>query len=140
MNFLDATPLFYYSVFYMVVLDQRLYDAVKAKADTVFDKNSAYKSMYIQRLYKDLGGRYSDSDEDSSKKTLKPLEKWIAEKWENVAKEGQYPVLRPSKRVDSSTPFTISEVDPVDLKKKIKLKQQYKGKKNLPKFLPKQIV
>jgi len=121
----------------MVVLDQRLYDAVKRHADTVFDKPSAYKSGYIVRKYKELGGRYSDSDEDSSKKTLKPLEKWFAEDWKNVAKKGQYPVLRPSKRVDSSTPLTISEIDPANLKKQIERKQVIRGKKNLPKFLPK---
>jgi hypothetical protein len=103
----------------------------------VYDKPSAFKSGYIQRKYKELGGRYSDSGEDSSKKTLKPLSKWFAENWKNVAKKGQYPVLRPSKRIDASTPLTIDEIDPVDLRNKIKLKQKLKQKKNLPPFLPK---
>jgi len=120
-----------------LVLDQRLYDAVKRHADTIYDKPSAYKSGYIVRKYQELGGRYSDSGEDSSKKTLKPLEKWFAEDWKNVAKKGQYPVLRPSKRIDASTPLTISEVDPANLKKQIALKQRLKGERNLPKFLPK---
>jgi hypothetical protein len=134
MNFLGVGLKFYYSVFYMVVLDQRLYDAVKRHSDKVYDKNSAYKSMYIQRLYREMGGRYSDSGDS---KTLRPLEKWIAEDWKNVAKKGQYPVLRPSKRVDASTPLTISEIDPVDLQKQIKRKQVIRDKGNLPPFKPK---
>lgn len=121
----------------MLVLDQRLYDAVKRHADKVYDKPSAYKSGYIVRKYKDLGGRYSDSGEDSSKKTLRPLEKWFKEDWKNVAKKGQYPVLRPSKRIDASTPLTISEVDPVDLRKQIKRKQVIRDKGNLSQFKPK---
>jgi len=114
----------------MVVLDQRLYDAVKRHASTVYDKPSAYKSMYIQKKYVELGGKYSDSES-------KPLKKWMDEKWINVAKKGQYPVLRPSKKIDESTPLTISEVDPVHLRKQIALKQKYKDKRNLPKFKPK---
>lgn len=81
-----------------------------------------------------MGGRYSDSGDS---KTLRPLEKWIAEDWKNVAKKGQYPVLRPSKRVDASTPLTISEIDPVDLQKQIKRKQVIRDKGNLPPFKPK---
>jgi hypothetical protein len=119
-----------------LVLDKRLYDAVKKHADTVYDKPSAYKSGYIQRKYKELGGRYSDSGEDSEKKTLKPLEKWFAEDWKNIAKKGEYPVLRPSKRVDASTPLLASEIDPKNLKKQIALKQVYRGERNLSPFEP----
>ena len=47
-----------------VVLDQALYDLVKKRADEIYKKPSAYKSGYIVKTYKELGGRYLDDHEE----------------------------------------------------------------------------
>lgn len=117
--------------------DPELYGLVKQYADLVYKKPSAYKSGFIVRLYKTLDGTYSSKDNEP--KELKPLEKWFAEDWKNVAKKEQYPVLRPSIIINASTPLTVNEIDPQNLKKQVALKQVYRGKRNLPKFKPKTI-
>jgi hypothetical protein len=45
-----------------------------------------------------------------------------------------YPVYRPTKRITKETPLTASEIDPVQAKKQIKLKQLLRSSANLPKF------
>jgi hypothetical protein len=110
------------------ILDQDLYDRVKAYADTVYSKPSAYKSGFIVKTYKQLGGKYS---EDSKPKKLK---QWYAERWQDIGGK-DYPVYRPTVRVNKSTPLTVAEIDPKNLKKQIETKQKIKGKKNLPPFL-----
>lgn len=100
-------------------------------ADIVYKKPSAYKSGYIVRLYKKLGGTYTD---DGKKK---PLERWYKERWSDVGGK-DYPVYRPTVRVTKETPLLASEIDPVDLKKKIKQKQTIKGKSNLSPFKAKE--
>jgi hypothetical protein len=110
-----------------VIDDIKLYEAVKKYADKVYKKPSAYKSGFIVKTYKQLGGTYS---EDSEPKKLK---QWFAEKWSDVA-DGEYPVYRPTIKVSPSTPLTVQEIEPSNLKKQIVLKQKIKGKKNLPPF------
>ena len=104
-----------------------LYEKVKKQMDDKYDKPSAYKSGAIVKLYKSLGGEYVEDGKD------RDLERWYKEKWRNVAKDGQYPVLRPTKRINKKTPLTIQEIDTDNLKKQIKLKQTIKG--NLPPFV-----
>ncbi len=42
------------------VLNPKIYKKAKEEADKKFeDKTSAYKSMWISKKYKDLGGKYS---------------------------------------------------------------------------------
>jgi len=113
-----------------LVLDKRLYDAVKKHADTIYDKPSAYKSGYIVRKYLECGGRYSEDNEP------KKLKVWFQEKWTDVGDES-YPVYRPTKRVNKDTPLLASEIDPKNLKKQIALKQVYRGERNLSPFEPK---
>lgn len=113
--------------------DPELYGLVKQYADLVYKKPSAYKSGYIQRLYSALNGTYSGSNNEPKK-----LKEWFDSKWINIAKKGQYPVLRPSIRINASTPLTVNEIDPQNLKEQIKLKQKIKGKKNLPPFRKKE--
>jgi len=118
-------------------VDTELYNAVKKRAASIYSKPSAYRSAWMVKTYLALGGKYGDNSGKNTKSTkLKPktgLTAWFKEKWKNVAKEGQYPVLRPTVRVSSKTPLLVSEVDPVDLQKKIKLKQKIK-EKQLPPF------
>ena len=109
------------------VLDPHLYERAKAKANEIYKKPSAYKSGFIVKTYKELGGRYGDDNEE------KNLKRWFEEKWQDVGHQ-EYPVYRPTIRINKNTPLTISEIDKKDLAKKIKLKQKIKGEKNLPPF------
>ena len=111
-------------------LDPELYAAVKERASSVYSKPSAYRSAWIQRTYKSLGGEYREDNKP------KKLRQWFKEVWRNVADKDQYPVLRPTVRVNKTTPLTVQEIDPTNLKQQIKRKQKIKGK-NLSPFLKK---
>jgi hypothetical protein len=110
-----------------IIIDKELYDLVKEEADHIYKKPSAYKSGYIVRRYKSLGGRYKDDDKP------KELKRWFREKWTDVGHQ-DYPVYRPTIRINESTPLTADEVNKKFLKEQIKLKQIIKGDKNLPPF------
>lgn len=107
--------------------DKILYQKVKKMADQIYEKSSAYKSGYIVKKYKELGGEYIDD------KQPKELKRWFSEQWVDIGKK-DYPVYRPTVRINKQTPLTVSEIDKKQLKEQIKLKQIIKGKKNLPKF------
>ena len=110
------------------IVDKELYDLVKHKADEIYKKSSAYKSGYIVKKYKELGGRYEDDNEP------KNLKRWYQEKWKDIGHK-EYPVYRPTLRINKNTPLTINEIDKDNLKKQIKLKQIIKGDKNLKPFM-----
>jgi hypothetical protein len=110
-----------------VIDDIKLYEAVKKYAETIYEKPSAYRSGFIVKTYKQLGGTYTDDKKE------KKLKRWLKEQWTDVG-EKEYPVYRPTVRVNKSTPLTVQEIDPSNLKKQIELKQKIKGKKNLPPF------
>ncbi len=112
---------------YSMIDDPELYGLVKQYADLVYKKSSAYKSLYIQRLYKQLGGTYT---EDFKPKKLRT---WLKERWMDIGNK-DYPVYRPTVRVNKDTPLTVQEIDPQNLKEQIALKQVIRGKKNLPDF------
>ena len=95
-----------------------------------YSKPSAYRSGAVIKRYKDEGGEFKDTDDG------RPLERWFKEGWTDVGHK-DYPVYRPTKRVNSKTPLTIQEIDPQNLKKQIALKQEIKGHKNLPPFIKK---
>jgi len=110
-----------------IVVDTELYDLVKKHADEVYKKPSAYKSGFIVKTYKSLGGRYLDDHKPRN------LQRWYQEKWQDVGHEA-YPVYRPTVRVNKNTPLLVSEISPSVLKKQIKRKQIIKGTKNLEPF------
>ena len=111
------------------VVDINLYEKAKKLADEKYSKPSAYKSGFIVKTYKELGGRYKD---DNKPKNLK---RWFKEDWKDVGHNNKgYPVYRPTKRVDKNTPLTVNEIDPKNLKEQIKKKQIIQGNKNLPPF------
>lgn len=116
-----------------VPLDTNLYERVKKEADEKYDKPSAYKSGWIVKRYKELGGKYKDD------KKTKGLKRWFREKWTDVAGL-DYPVFRPTKRISKDTPLTADEIDPRNLVEQSILKQQYQGNKNLPPFIPKRFL
>lgn len=111
-----------------IILDTKLYERAKKDADILYKKPSAYKSGFIVKRYKELGGRYEDDNKP------KNLERWFKEEWIDIANL-DYPVYRPTKIISpTKTPLTINEINVKNLLEQIKLKQKIKGDKNLPKF------
>ena len=121
------------------IVDKDLYKKAKKKADETYDRHSAYKSMYIQKVYKDLGGRYK------GKKNTKGVSRWNKEKWIQVIpflKDGKKiacgednkktKVCRPMKRIDSKTPITLPELLKLHSKKDL-LALARKKNKNMDK-------
>ena len=107
--------------------DKKLYGKTKHMAYEVYKKPSAYKSGYIVKKYKEMGGTFENDGKE------KPLKRWFKEKWEDIGSK-DYPVYRPTKRINSKTPLTLNEIDKDNLKEQIKLKQKIKGNTNLPPF------
>lgn len=113
-----------------IILDTKLYERARKDADLLYKKPSAYKSGFIVKRYKELGGTYKDDNQP------KNLSRWFKEEWEDIANL-DYPVYRPTKRISKKTPLTINEINVKNLMEQIKLKQKIKGNKNLPKFIKK---
>lgn len=113
-----------------IPIDTTLYEKAKQIADRIYKKPSAYKSGFIVKKYKELGGRYRDDGEPYE------LKRWFAEKWVDVGRE-DYPVYRPTRRISKDTPLTVQEIDKGNLRKQIELKQKIRGRKNLPPFIEK---
>lgn len=112
-----------------IPLDPDLYQKAREIADKTYAKSSAYKSGFIVKQYKKMGGKYADDNKG------KPLKRWFRESWTDIGGK-DYPVYRPTKRISKKTPLTPSEINPTNLKQQIELKQKIKGKSNLPPFLP----
>lgn len=113
-----------------VPINKELYVKAKAKADAIYAHPSAYKSGFIVKTYKDMGGKYRD---DNKPKTLK---RWFKEKWGDIGNRN-YPVYRPFKRISKKTPLTVDEISPTQAVRQIALKQRYKWTRHLPKFTKK---
>lgn len=113
-----------------IVDNQELYEKVKKYANSIYSKPSAYKSGFIVKTYKQLGGTYTDD------KKPKNLKRWYSEKWSDIGNE-DYPVYRPTKRINKKTPLLTTEINNKNLNKQIKLKQIIKGNYNLPPFISK---
>jgi hypothetical protein len=111
--------------------DTSLYLKAKKIADKTYKKPSAYKSGFIQKKYKELGGEYDNGGD-------KPLKRWFQEKWKDIG-DKEYPVYRPTKRISKKTPLTATEIDTKQALKQIALKQKIKGDKNLPPFSSNQL-
>ena len=109
-----------------IVDNPKLYEKAKKIADEKYSKPSAYKSGFIVKTYKEMGGTYTD---DGKPKNLK---RWYKERWTDVGNK-DYPVLRPTVKVSKKTPLLPSEIS--NLTEQIQLKQKIKGKKNLPPFI-----
>lgn len=110
-------------------LDLKLYEEVKSEADKIYKKSSAYKSGWIVKNYKERGGKYSLPEKPKNV----GLDRWYKEEWKDVGNL-DYPVYRPTKRINKHSPLTLSEIDRKQLIQQILLKQEIKGDENLPKF------
>ena len=108
-------------------MDAELYAKVKRMADEKYAKPSAYKSGWIVKTYKEMGGKYT------GKKTQEGLTQWYKEDWKDVGNQS-YPVYRPTKIINKNTPLTADEVKPSILRQQILLKQKLRGRRNLPPF------
>lgn len=97
------------------ILDKNLYQIAKMEGDKRYDKPSAYKSGFIVRLYKALGGRYYGV------KPKKGLAEWYKSDWTNQRGEKGYKfksdIYRPNIRVSKTTPKTFSELSEKEIKK-----------------------
>jgi hypothetical protein len=112
----------------MPIIDNpKLYEKAKKIADEKYSKPSAYKSGFIVKTYKELGGTYTDD------KNPKNLKRWFKEDWKDIGNK-EYPVYRPTKRINKKTPLLPQEIN--NLSQQIKLKQKIKGTHNLPPFSP----
>lgn len=107
--------------------DPELYELVKFVVNQRYKKHSAYRSGAYIKMYKELGGTFKDDNKP------KKLKQWFQEDWKDIAGL-EYPVYRPTKRVNKSTPLTPEEIDPNNLIEQSLIKQKIKGKKNLKPF------
>lgn len=100
------------------IVNKKLYLKAKKEADETYKRHSAYKSMFISKKYKELGGKYKTS----KSKTDDKLKRWREEKWISVSdfldgrvircgedKIGNN-VCRPLFKINKDTPLTIYEV------------------------------
>jgi hypothetical protein len=114
-----------------IPLNKELYEKAKLIADETYDKSSAYKSGFIVKTYKKMGGKYKNTGKE------KDLKRWYEEGWTDVSPlktDSSYPVYRPMKRINKNTPLTVDEIDPNNLLEQSLIKQVIKGKKNLKPF------
>ena len=121
-------------------LNKKLYNNVKEKADKIYKKNSAYKSMYINNEYIKQGGKVKKGKTSN-------LEIWRNEEWVNLTpyvegltnniekfecgekapKQKGKSICRPSKKVNKKTPKLAQEFTKKELKKALDIKN--KGKR-----------
>jgi len=119
-----------------IPINKKLYERVKREIYPLYKKPSAYRSGAVVKRYKDLGGKFKDSEEG------RPLARWFKEEWKDVGNWGKanygalppYPVYRPTKRISKDTPLTPEEIDPENLQLQIKEKQKIRGAENLKPF------
>lgn len=115
--------------------DKELYKLARLIADQKYKKSSAYKSGFIIKtyklFYKDIHGDDEPFINDNKPKKLK---QWLKEDWTDIDPNEGYPVYRPTKRINKSTPLLPEEIQKENLQEQIKLKQKIKGKSNLPPF------
>lgn len=97
-----------------------LYNKVKADVYRRIPKHSAYRSSIVVKEYKAKGGGYSGSKEKGG------LTRWHKEEWRNqrggVGYKKKGDIYRPTKRVSSKTPVTMSELTPSEKKRASKIK------------------
>jgi hypothetical protein len=118
----------------MNVVDKNIYEKAKKEVYAKYKVPSAYRSGALVKRYKELGGRYS------GEKQKVGLVRWFKEEWKDInpnKTKSSYPVYRPTKRITKDTPLLPSEIKKTNLKTQIKLKQIFKGDRNLKPFIKK---
>lgn len=91
--------------------NEKLWARVKREADNIYKKHSAYKSGWMVKRYKELGGKFRRAP---NKPDARPLARWFAEDWRNqhgtTGYEHKNDVYRPTRRVTRKTPKTHREL------------------------------
>ena len=97
------------------VENPRLYRKARKLADEKYQKHSAFKSSYMVKKYKEMGGTYS------GKKTTNGLTRWHKEEWKTQNGDKGYKcksdVYRPTKRINKKTPTTFKELSTTEIKR-----------------------
>jgi hypothetical protein len=128
-------------------INTQLYNMVKQMATEKFDSpTGAYRSMWIVKKYKELGGVYDKPKPSNSK-----LDKWRNEKWidlnqpkimnntiigyERCGKKNNknmlYPLCRPSIKIDDETPLIYQNISKNRIMNVNKQKQILKNMGNI---------
>lgn len=122
-------------------VNKQLYQKAKNIANNKFSsKTGAFKSMFIVKKYKEMGGTYSGNS--SSK-----LKRWRQENWVDLnqpKKDGgyypcghtntqnnKYPLCRPSKTISQDTPRKYQDINENSIRKANEQKQRIKGSGNI---------
>jgi hypothetical protein len=130
--------------------DKSLYERVKRMADKRFSsKTGIYKSSWIVKEYKKLGGKYFGKKPSNKSAGLK---RWYKEKWIDLnrpiknskgktigykscgrpsAKKGKYPLCRPSRRVTRATPKTYKQLSKSSINRAKREKRRVQGSSNI---------
>lgn len=127
-------------------IDKELYNRVKQMASTVFKSpTGAYRSMWIVKKYKELGGKYR------TKKTNSKLDRWLDEKWIDLnnpilknnkiigynkcgsknTQNNLYPLCRPSKKISIDTPLIYQNINQSVIDSVNKQKQILRNRGNI---------
>lgn len=108
-----------------VPTNKKLWKKAHLIAEKVYDKPSAYKSAFIVKKYKELGGKFSGT------KTQEGLSRWLKEKWMNQHGKTGYQhkndIYRPTIKVNKHTPTLLQDLTKKQLTKAKKIKA--KGKR-----------
>ena len=127
-------------------IDKELYEDVKKMANTLFKSPTGiFRSLWIQREYKQRGGLYK------TKKKSSKIQQWLDEKWidinnpilknnkiigynkcGSVNKQNMlYPLCRPTVKVSDDTPKLFKDIDKDVIKRVNKQKQTLRNKGNI---------
>jgi hypothetical protein len=132
-------------------INKDLYNRVKKMANRKFkSKSGIYRSSWIVKKYKSLGGKYKGKKSKTS-----GLSRWYKEKWvdlnrpiknksgkiigykscgrKSISKQRsvKYPLCRPTKRITRKTPKTIKEINKKSIIKAKREKSKVKGTRNI---------
>jgi hypothetical protein len=129
-------------------IDKKLYSRVKSLANKKFKSpSSIYRSSWIVKEYKRLGGKYKGKSSQKS-----GLKRWYKEKWVDLNRPitnskgkiigykscgrsskniKKYPLCRQSKKITSKTPRTYKELSKKSIKKAKKDKSKIKHSGNI---------
>tara|TARA_R110000787_G_scaffold11457_1_gene38003 strand:- start:1062 stop:1466 length:405 start_codon:yes stop_codon:yes gene_type:complete len=120
-------------------LDKSIYIKSKKMADEKFEKNSAYKSMYLVKTYEKLGGKINPKLKNGK------LNIWNKEKWKNLTpyalgltsdkfkyecgdapiKQKKIPsICRPTKKINKDTTSLAQEYNKKQIIKALEIKKK----------------
>jgi len=96
-------------------INLKLWEIAHVEAEKVYSKPSAYKSAFIVKKYKELGGQFKGN------KTKEGLVRWFKERWRNQHDHEGYEhkndIYRPTIKVNNHTPKTIEELSKKQIQK-----------------------